>query len=58
MMALGKSKKEIYLQFFVEALLIGCIGFVLSMGLTMQLYVNKTPKVRGNWCPFFLFIPK
>lgn len=34
MMALGKSKTEIWLQFLIEALLIGCIGFILSMGVS------------------------
>ena len=32
LMALGESKKRIWMQFLVEALLVGCIGFVLSMG--------------------------
>ena len=28
----GKARKRIWMQFLVEALLVGCIGFVLSMG--------------------------
>ena len=33
-MALGESKKRIWLQFLTEALLIGSIGFVLSLGVS------------------------
>ena len=34
LMALGESKKRIWLQFLTEALLIGSIGFVLSLGVS------------------------